>query len=43
MKEDREEAYQDQVEGRNPVLELLEGNRDINKIIIARGEKHRFN
>lgn len=30
----------DQVEGRNPVIELLESDRDINKIYIAKGEKH---
>ncbi|MBR1802564.1 MAG: 23S rRNA (guanosine(2251)-2'-O)-methyltransferase RlmB [Clostridia bacterium] len=35
-----EENYQDQVEGRNSVLELLESGRDVNKIIIAKGEKH---
>lgn len=34
------EEYQDQVEGRNAVLELLESGRDINKILIAKGEKH---
>lgn len=34
------EEYQDQVEGRNSVLELLESGRDINKILIAKGEKH---
>lgn len=34
------EEYQDQVEGRNSVLELLESERDINKILIAKGEKH---
>ncbi len=34
------EQYQDQVEGRNSVLELLESGRDINKIYIAKGEKH---
>lgn len=34
------EAYQDQIEGRNAVLELLETGRDINKIFIAKGEKH---
>lgn len=34
------EAYQDQIEGRNSVLELLESNKDINKIFIAKGEKH---
>ena len=34
------EKYQDQVEGRNSVLELLESGRDINKILIAKGEKH---
>lgn len=32
--------YQDQVEGRNAVLELLESDRDINKIYISDGEKH---
>ena len=30
----------DQVEGRNSVIELLESGRDINKIFIAKGEKH---
>ena len=30
----------DQIEGRNSVLELLESDRDINKIFIARGERH---
>lgn len=30
----------DQVEGRNSVIELLESDRDINKIFIAKGEKH---
>ncbi len=31
---------EDQVEGRNSVLELLESNKDINKIFITKGEKH---
>lgn len=31
---------QDQVEGRNSVIELLESARDINKIFIQSGEKH---
>ena len=31
---------QDQVEGRNSVIELLESGRDINKIFIQTGEKH---
>lgn len=35
-----ENEYQDQVEGRNAVLELLESERDINKIFVAKGEKH---
>lgn len=35
-----EPEYQDQVEGRNSVLELLESGKDINKILIAGGEKH---
>ncbi|MBP3255133.1 MAG: 23S rRNA (guanosine(2251)-2'-O)-methyltransferase RlmB [Clostridia bacterium] len=32
--------FNDQVEGRNAVLELLETDRDINKIYIQSGEKH---
>lgn len=35
-----EKEYNDQVEGRNAVLELLESGRDINKIFVAKGEKH---
>lgn len=34
------QSLSDQIEGRNSVLELLESNRDINKIFIARGERH---
>ena len=34
------EEYNDQVEGRNAVLELLESGRAINKILVANGEKH---
>ena len=34
------EIFNDQVEGRNSVLELLESVRDINKIFIQSGEKH---
>ncbi len=34
------EEYNDQIEGRNAVIELLESGRDINKILIAKGEKH---
>ena len=30
----------DQIEGRNSVIELLESDRDINKIFIQKGEKH---
>ncbi len=30
----------DQIEGRNSVIELLESDRDINKILIAKGERH---
>ena len=36
----KEVEYEDQVEGRNSVLELLESGKDINKIFIAKGEKH---
>ena len=38
MKNFKEEEYQDKVEGRNSVLELLESGRDINKILVAKGE-----
>ncbi len=36
----REEKYEDQIEGRNAVIELLESGKDINKIFITKGEKH---
>ena len=32
--------YQDQIEGRNAILEFLKSGKDINKIYIAAGEKH---
>ena len=35
-----EKTYSDQVEGRNAVIELLESNRDINKIFVSNGEKN---
>jgi 23S rRNA (guanosine2251-2'-O)-methyltransferase len=35
-----ERKFDDQIEGRNSVLELLETGKDINKIFITRGEKH---
>lgn len=38
-KEKYEEAYSDQVEGRNSVIELLESNKDVNKLYITKGEK----
>ena len=31
---------ENQIEGRNSVLELLETGKDINKIFITKGEKH---
>lgn len=34
------EAFSDQIEGRNSVLELLESGKEINKIYITKGEKH---
>ena len=34
-----EKSYDDQIEGRNAVLELLESNKDINKIYIQAGER----
>ena len=39
-KEKYEEAYSDQVEGRNAVIELLESGKDINKLYITKGEKN---
>ena len=33
-------SFDDQVEGRNAVLELLESDRDVNKIYVSDGEKH---
>lgn len=35
-----EKQFEDQVEGRNAVIELLESDKDINRILIAKGEKH---
>lgn len=35
-----EKKFDDQIEGRNSVLELLETGKDINKIFVTRGEKH---
>ena len=35
-----EKEYEDQIEGRNSVLELLESGKDINKIYIQMGERH---
>lgn len=32
--------FDDQIEGRNSVLELLESGKDINKIFVTRGERH---
>lgn len=40
LKMEKEKSYEDQIEGRNSVLELLESGKDINKIFITRGEKH---
>ncbi|MCI8273902.1 MAG: 23S rRNA (guanosine(2251)-2'-O)-methyltransferase RlmB [Clostridia bacterium] len=36
----KEKKYDDQIEGRNSVLELLESGKDINKIFITKGERH---
>ena len=35
-----ERIYDDQIEGRNSVIELLESKKDINKIFVTKGEKH---
>lgn len=39
-KEMKNGQYEDIIYGRNSVLELLKSNRDINKILVERGEKH---
>lgn len=38
--EKEKRLFDDQVEGRNSVLELLESGKDINKIYVAKGEHH---
>ena len=38
-KNEKEKAFDDQIEGRNAVLELLETGKDINKIYIAKEKK----
>lgn len=40
VKSTDKQSLSDQIEGRNSVLELLESDRDINKIFIAKGERH---
>lgn len=37
---DKKQEFDDQVEGRNSVIELLKSGRDINKIFIAEGERY---
>lgn len=39
-KSEEKKTYEDIIEGRNSVLELLSSDRDINKILIQKGEKH---
>ena len=36
-KENEQKEFDDQIEGRNAVLELLESGKDINKIYITKG------
>ena len=40
IEEKGEKKFDDQIDGRNSVLELLESGKDINKIFVTRGEKH---
>lgn len=40
MKEQEENKYNDQIEGRNSVIELLKSGKDINKLYIQKGERH---
>ncbi len=42
INEKEQKVYDDQVEGRNSVIELIESGKDINKIFIPKGEKHRI-
>ena len=35
-----EKKFDDQIEGRNSILELLESGKDINKLFVTKGEKH---
>ena len=37
--EEKEIIFEDQIEGRNAVIELLESEKDINKLYITKGEK----
>ncbi len=39
IEEEIENIFTDQIEGRNAVIELLESNKDINKIYVTKGEK----
>ena len=39
-KSNEEKIYEDQVEGRNAVIELLESDKTINKIYITKGERY---
>lgn len=39
-KSKEENIFEDQIEGRNSVLELLQTGKDINKIFMEKGEKH---
>lgn len=41
-KMESEKEYDDIIFGRNAVLELLKSDKDINKIFVEKGEKHRF-
>ena len=36
----KKKKFDDQIEGRNSVLELLESGKDINKLFVTKGEKH---
>ena len=40
MENKSKENYNDQVEGRNSIIELLESGKDINKIFVEKGERY---
>ena len=38
--EDKENVFEDQIEGRNAVIELLESGKDVNKLYVTKGDRN---